>query len=127
MSDFLKIKQIEDLQTQLDTLAQNVNTANTAADNAIAIAQQALNTITNLQSTVIHAKEVFSSFSGLPNQSLIFNVANAIKDTNEVQVFVRGVLMEAVTASNDSNMLTINPPYALEPSDTIIVYYTYQP
>jgi hypothetical protein len=120
MSDFLKIKQIEDLQAQLDAALNEAN-------NAMGKAQQALDLLTNLPNSGVRVKELYSSFSGLPNQSLIFNVANAIKDTNELQVFVRGVLMEAVTASNDSNMLTINPPYALEPSDTIIVYYTYQP
>jgi hypothetical protein len=119
MSEFVQIKQVENLADQLAKIPE----IKQIADDASLIANEVKTTLQNLQISGARAKEVFSGITSAANTKVQLQLANTIANDVDVQVFFNGILITKSSSPVGGNVLDFMVPYATEPTDTIIVYY----
>ena len=118
MGEFVKIKQIDGLGKQLDSL-------NSTSQQALAIVIEVKDAMGNTGAIQNKAKEQFSGIFAKEYEAISLKLSFPITDPATVQVFFNGVLVENVKSITGESLVQISVPYLTEPDDTIIVYYTH--
>lgn len=118
MGEFVKIKQIDGLGKQLDSLTST-------SQQALAIAIEVKDAMGNTGAIQNKAKEQFNGIFAKEYEAISLKLSFPITDPATVQVFFNGVLVENVKSNPGDTLVQISVPYITEPDDTIIVYYTH--
>jgi hypothetical protein len=123
MPELVKIKQVENLETEIANIQTAINTANAAMQ---MVAD--LNTfIDSLALLYPRAKEFFSGMTAITGEAIPILLENKVKEEFEVMVFVNGIHVEQLAVVVGSDRIEFKLPFELGSHDTIIVYYTYEP
>ncbi len=121
MPELVKIKQVENLETQIANIQTAISTANAAMQ---MVAD--LNTLlSSISLPFPQGKEKFSGLSALTGEVIPITVAYKVAEESAVMVFVNGIHVEQLGVVVGSDRIEFKLPFDLTSHDTIIVYYTY--
>ena len=118
MGEFVKIKQIDGLGKQLDSLTST-------SQQALTIAIEVKDAMGNTGAILNKAKEQLNGIFAKEYEPVSLKLSYPITDPAAVQVFFNGVLVENIKSNPGDSLVQISVPYITEPDDTIIVYYTH--
>lgn len=119
MSEFVQIKQVENLADQLAVIPD----IKQLAESANATVNEVKTALQNMTFSGARIKEMFTGLGAPPNTKIELVLNNNISSGQDVQVFFNGVMVEKIDAPIGSNKMYFMVPYITEPTDTIIVYY----
>jgi hypothetical protein len=121
MPELVKIKQVENLETEIASIQTAINTANAA--------MQMVSDLNSLLSGITlpfpKGKEVFTGITALTGEVIPITVAFKVVEESAVMVFVNGIHVEQLNVVVGSDRIEFKLPFDLTSHDTIIVYYTY--
>ncbi len=111
------------------TSANNANTAasaaQTTANNAASAAAAAQATANAKEDAFIQVTENFTGLTGAANVDIPITLGQTLKGGFATMVYVNGLRVKTINASQGANAITFKVPYAIETSDDIMVSYTY--
>ena len=121
MPELVKIKQVENLESEIANIQSAINTANAAMQmvsdfNAM---------LSGISLPYPKAKEIFNGLSALAGEVIQVSVTFKVVEVNAVMVFVNGIHVEQLNIVLGSTDIQFKLPFDLTTHDTIIVYYTY--
>lgn len=119
MSEFVQIKQVENLADQL----AKIPVIKQLAEDASTIANEVNTALQNLKISGARSKEVFSGISSPANTKIQIQLSSPISNDQDIQVFFNGVLILKNNVTIGSDIIEFMVPYATDPTDHIIVYY----
>ncbi|MCF8218696.1 MAG: hypothetical protein K9J21_06910 [Bacteroidales bacterium] len=100
----------------------SADSAQTTANNAQSDANAAQATADSKEDKFTEARETFTNKTSDAGTALNLTLSNAVKSGFDVQVFINGIYaLPTYTAGNSA--ISINPGYAIETSDDIVVIY----
>lgn len=121
MPELVKIKQVENLESEIANIQSAINTANAAMQMV-----SNLNTIiAGISLPYPKGKETFKGLSAIAGDMIPITLAFKVVEEFAVMVFVNGIHIEKVNIIVGSDRIEFNLPFDLATHDTIIVYYTY--
>lgn len=95
------------------------------ANNAMSIAQDAMNAANGKANVFFEAKETFDGLNAEPDMEFQINVANPIMQDTIPMVFVNSDFAMLTGHVSGENTVYITLPYMLEADDIITVFYKY--
>ncbi len=122
MGELIKIKQVENLQTELDKIATVEQLAKDAGDLAAAAKLDAAAAASAKSSSRV--KETIKGIVSHPNTKIQLQLSGTIANDQDVQVFVNGVLITKLTAELGTEIVEFSVPYSIDATDSVIIYYS---
>lgn len=109
----------------LDNVRDTANDGYNQANNAMSIAQDAMNAANGKANVFFEAKETFEGMNAEANMEFQVNVANPIMQDTIPMVFVNSDFVPLTGYTSGENTVFITLPYLLEADDVITVFYKY--
>jgi methyl-accepting chemotaxis protein len=99
--------------------------AQTTANNAATAAATAQSTANAKEDAFTETIETFTALTGAANTAVSVTLAQTPKAGFNIHVFFNGVRVKTTSNTGGSRTLTFTVPYATEPTDDIVVNYSY--
>jgi tRNA uridine 5-carbamoylmethylation protein Kti12 len=122
MGELVKIKQVENLQTELDKIATVEQLAKDAGELAAAAKLEAAAAASAKNSSRV--KETIKGIVSHANTKIQLQLSGTIANDQDVQVFVNGVLISKLTAELGTDIVEFSVPYSIDATDSVIIYYS---
>jgi hypothetical protein len=109
----------------IDALQDTAQDAFDQANNAMGIAQDAMNAANGKANVFFESKEVFTGLNAEADMEFQINVGNPIMQDTIPMVFVNSDFAMSTGHASGENTVYITLPYLLEADDIITVFYKY--
>lgn len=109
----------------IDALQDTAQDAFDQANNAMGIAQDAMNAANGKANVFFESKEVFTGLNAEADMEFQINVGNPIMQDTIPMVFVNSDFAMSTGHASGENTVYITLPYMLEADDIITVFYKY--
>ncbi len=116
---------LDTMESAVNSNTGNITTAQNTANSAQTTANNALNVANSKQAGFTEAVETFSGLTEAKDTDINLDVSNPVRAGHEVLVFFGAVRVSNVNWSPGNPTITINVPYATEPTDEIYIYFKY--
>lgn len=122
MGELVKIKQVENLQAELDKIATVEQLAKDAGELAAEAKLDAATAASAKNSTRV--KETIKGIVSHPSAKIQLQLSSTIANDQDVQVFINGILITKLTAELGTDMVEFSVPYSIDATDSVIIYYS---
>ena len=112
-------------QSTANSASTAASAAQTSANNAATAAATAQTTANGKEDAFTETSENFTALTGAVSTGVNVTVAQTPKAGFAISVFFNGVRVKNVTNTAGTKVVTFNVPYLTEPTDDIIVNYSY--
>lgn len=120
MSEFVKIKQVENLASELAKIAL----VEQLAIDAGTLAAEAKSGLDGLSQGSARVKQTFKSLVATANTKVNLQLSKPITNDQDIQLFINGVLVFKITATVGSDQVEFTVPYPIDATDTVVIFYS---
>ena len=112
-------------QSTANSASTAASTAQTTANNAATAAATAQSTANSKEDAFTETIETFTALTGAANTAVSVTLSQTPKAGFNIHVFFNGVRVKTTSNTGGSRNLTFTVPYLTEPTDDIVVNYSY--
>ncbi len=112
-------------QSTANSASTTASTAQATANNAATAAAVAQTTANGKEDAFTQISETFTSLTGEASTAVAVTLSQIPKSGFNISVFFNGVRVKTIAFTQGSRNLTFTVPYVTEPTDDLIVSYTY--
>lgn len=114
---------LDQVESDLAATTTTANSAETTANSALSAANTAQNTANAKVEAFTQSRENFTNLSGPASTPINLSLANPVTTGFIPRVFFNGLLVQTITFTAESSVMTFTVPFVTDISDTISVLY----